>query len=958
MHRILSLTVAAFILAAGGLAAAQQAPAWQDLEYLAGDPPDPLADRAQWEDHSVCVLDSALSPARLIRMKTPTIRFFGGLSAYGAEGPSFIVVNTAQGPRAFGPGQPINGAQMTSSWIVASFQSAKGWEQFDAPWMLSLQRRPAQVLLTAEGLVIRFAGMDTGYIYSMPLYGYEKLPQQGNDFRARHQLPPAPARPWEWRQGLPADVAARCELWSRIAKAWPVGFQESFSVNPATDEITFRQDYRWMTIQDDWNTPPLRFAPLSPTLGLAWKTPGFPMRLSAEIQDPEYFTAFGPFVGAYDVDRLDVTMQVLQYTNELERLEVPAQPTPDQARALETIRRSMASKFPDDWRYHYDHGERANFVWNIVADVWYAKGLPFVDEALRRTAAASMRIYLRNDVLVMHSPLHGKIIFHGPGIGSWGSYGDAGKFSTNSLQPIWAYAHYTGDWDLLRERWDLIHRFFITPEEANWVMFGRGGIAELGDEAPPCSAYARIAWHLGDEDQYLLGAYMFARELVHHYVKQTGGRYFYEHQPYNEFAPMPPRVYPTDIWGSTLGWQVDGPIYGREYSPEHQSANRWVRFHDPDTGRFYREHLADAVREELDWYTQAGREDLAGLYRPDTYKNWLTADSPHTVTSLARLRSFLLGERFEALDAAAPMEAMAGGGGIAAGYAYLRSMVPVAHDRLVPRDVPASPFVLGLQRRGLGDLTSTAQTMGTGLQMQPRWGHWDMPAAPAGDRSRTFGTIAGDFANRVAGASGSQWISYGCRVSWVDAIPPRNVPNADAVLRQQETTPVMLIGPFSNANDLEITEAAYPPEQSFDPAGRYDGAFGPVTWQPAALGRGRAVDLKKALFTEGQSAFGKLAYVQQYVWAPRPMEVYLLVGHCGGAQAWINDDRVISVHTEHGPLENDRTAAVCRLNAGWNRVLIKTESLDGDAFGAQFRLAGLDRLPIPELRFAATPPRP
>src|ERR1051325_4084795 len=89
-------------------------------------------------------------------------------------------------------------------------------------------------------------------------------------------------------------------------------------------------------------------------------------------------------------------------------------------------------------------------------------------------------------------------ILEGPGIGSWGVLGDAGKFSANTLETLWAYAHFTGDWDLIRERWPLVKRMFCTPAEANWVSFGREAIAELGDEAAPCLALARMAYRIGD----------------------------------------------------------------------------------------------------------------------------------------------------------------------------------------------------------------------------------------------------------------------------------------------------------------------------------------------------------------------------------------------------------------------------------------------------------------------------
>lgn len=925
---------------------------WKDLKYLAGELEDPLKERHRWEGKDVYYYRSALSPGILLRMRTSTVRFFCGLEQHGLEAPTFFVIKTREGARAFRRGRSVVGDLMKSPWIVASFQGAKGWEKFDVPWFICLQRRPARVILTSEGLQIEFPQRDTGHIFTMPLYGYYKPPQKDNDLCAKFNLPSRGIYTWQWTERVPDGVVKRCEWWVSVSRAYPVGFQESFSINPATDEITFHYAYRWLILEDDWGTKPTRFAPLSYTLALAWKYPGFPMKTSAEIYDPDYFTAFGPYVGAVDTERLDVTMPVLIYTNELEHLELPEKLSGPQLKAYNLIVSGMREKFRSRWRYFYDHGDRGNFCWNIVADVWYGKGLEFVSGELKQTAIDSLRIYFYNDVLRPYSPHHGKYILHGPGIGSWGGWGDAGKFSTNTLQAIWAYAQYTGDWKLLKERWDLIKKYFITPEEANWVFYGRGSIAEMGDEAPPCSSYARIAWALGDPDEYLFGCYMFARELVIHYVKQIAGRYFYEHQPYHHFEPMPARIYPTNIWGWTMGWQVDGPTWG---VGEHQSANRWVRFHDPDTGRFYRDYLADEVRRELNWYTKAGLQNKKDVYRLKNYQEWLTRDSPHIMTSLARLRSFLIGEPYSKLKTVVDIDnynSLNPAGKIAVGYAYLRTMVPIKYERLVPKDLPPTPRVLGLQRRGLHDLITPVVACRGNLRLDPGWGGWRMPKSKG--KRWSFGIIEGDFVNRVAGRSGEEWISYGCNVHWSETIQPRQLISPDDILKEQDGTPVYIIGPFSNETDAEITGKSYPPEKNINLKAQYQGFRQKVSWRLTKFAKGRTVDLARELLPKSKRPYLMIGYLLQYVWSPREQEVYLLLGHCGGVQAWVNGKRVASYHGRHGRFRADRTPALARLKKGWNQVLVKVESIWGQ-WKAQYRIVHLDRKPIPGLRFSAQP---
>ena len=85
------------------------------------------------------------------------------------------------------------------------------------------------------------------------------------------------------------------------------------------------------------------------------------------------------------------------------------------------------------------------------------------------------------------------------------------------------------------------------------------------------------------------------------------------------------------------------------------------------------------------------------------------------------------------------------------------------------------------------------------------------------------------------------------------------------------------------------------------------------------------------------------------------MDAYLLVGHSGHARAWVNGELVVTRFGDHkGRLEVDKDKAACRLRQGWNRVLVKLAA-GGNDFKAQFRLVGLDRQPIPSLKFAAGP---
>src|SRR5262249_38518551 len=263
----------------------------------------------------------------------------------------------------------------------------------------------------------------------------------------------------------------------------------------------------------------------------------------------------------------------------------------------------------------------------------------------------------------------------------WGALGDAGKFSANALETLWAYAHFTGDWDLIKERWELVKKLFGTPAEARWVGFARDAITELGDEAAPCLAMARMAYKVGDIDTYNYACYMFARELVHHYVKQRGAGDFRRHQPWHTMEFMDEEVYLTNLWGDLAGWQIDGPHYP-ERTGERQYNNRWVRFKNEDVGRFYRDYLEADVRIELD--------RLMNRWEPKRkYHN----DS-HIMPSEVQLRSLLLNEVPGQLATVATPDQFTGppSGVIASCISVLRNSHPTCYQRLIAAGAP-SPFV-------------------------------------------------------------------------------------------------------------------------------------------------------------------------------------------------------------------------------------------------------------------------
>jgi hypothetical protein len=660
----------------------------------------------EWRKAPFYFIQTELSPATLYASTTRDLVLFAGLKESGAA-PTHAAYVTAGTPRVVRAGQPMDSAAMGECWILVWFAGAAGRADWDSPWVVYLQRRPSSIRFTDDGLALRFPGA-SGMTVLMPLYGFYRPPQQGKEFLEANGLPSKGVQPWTWQAGLPEDVLRRVRWWANVMREFPMYCEDSYTVDRARDAVTLHQKVQFLSIEDDWRTPRRRFAPISPPLALAMMDGRFPLRCSRRVTDPWMFTPAGPYMGVEETDEYDVTFNVLQYIHEMEAPDPADEDDPIVEAALARLRKAAAGKFKSPDRYAYDHGGMDNFCWAVMGDQWYARGLPYYDETTRSNAIGSLKKYFHEDVLTAErfkerefpaGSSRTYLILEGPGIGSWGVLGDAGKFSTNLLQTLWAYAHYTGDWDLLKQRWALVPRLFCTPAETRWSGFGRGSVAELGDEAAPCAALARMAWKVGDMNTYSYACYMFARELVHHYVKQRGAEYFRRNQPWHTMEPMPPEVYLTNLWGDTAGWQIDGPAYPAK-TGERQHANRWVRFHSEDVARFYREHLLADVQAEMDLLTD--RWDAKRRHQ----------NASHIMPSLVQLRSLLLNEKPVDLAALASPDEFGGpaSGVIASCLAVIRTSHPTRRVRLIPR-AGTTPQVAGLEREVDGPNVNLCQTV-------------------------------------------------------------------------------------------------------------------------------------------------------------------------------------------------------------------------------------------------------
>ena len=511
-----------------------------------------------WSHAPFFCLKTELSPATLFHSASNYFGCFGGLPERGLGGPAFAAYASKTGIKIAKAGEAMDAPMMDECWMLVWFAGAKGWTNWDSPGVVFLQKKPRRMNLDEGGLHFEFPGA-AGDIVLLPLYGYFKPPTEKVDLLAAHGLPSKKIKTWQWSEALPKGPLMRVRYWASALREFPVYCEESFSVDRARGSVTIRQRFQWRAIDDDWNTKHLKLAPLSPPLALASRDQTFPVTFSGSVLDHDLFTPHGPYMGVEGADTVDATFQVLHHVNETEFADPPATNAPPGVlAAIEQLRSTSRAKFRSPERYEYDHGGLENFALAVAGDQWYAKALPYMDEPTRAIALASLRKYFHDDVLTTNrfqwrespSGSGGTYpLLRSKGMGSTGDPADAGTSSAPLLETLWAYAHFSGDWDLIKERWPLVKQLFTAPPGAGWVSFAQEAGAELGGGAPHCVAMARMAYKVGDMDAYNYACYRFARGLVHHQIKQTGAEYFRRHQPLHSMEAMDGEVYPTKTSG-------------------------------------------------------------------------------------------------------------------------------------------------------------------------------------------------------------------------------------------------------------------------------------------------------------------------------------------------------------------------------------------------------------------------
>lgn len=216
------------------------------------------------------VLETGLTPAILVQSKSKYLGLFAETNA-----PSHIAFATRNGPRSFKNGQKLNAAELEECWLLV-------WWTNHPPWVAYLQRKPLALSLDGDGLHLSF-GKGAGDVVVMPLHGSATN-----------------VNTMKWPEFLTREPLLRIRYWAGVLREIPIACENSVIVT--NQSITVSQKFRYHSIRDDWNTKPLKLAPMSAALAAAADE-----KLKRKLRELQMLTLSGYYTGIEGADQWEAT---------------------------------------------------------------------------------------------------------------------------------------------------------------------------------------------------------------------------------------------------------------------------------------------------------------------------------------------------------------------------------------------------------------------------------------------------------------------------------------------------------------------------------------------------------------------------------------------------------------------------------------------------------------------------
>lgn len=235
-----------------------------DSEKTAPDELDVNAVSVRWKRNSTAFMYSIASPGIITETTSDSLKIskleYAGNYQYVMTSCEVAALDDFSG-------------DMPENWLLFF-----GCTEFpDIPLLVIPDRKP---------LKIEFNRLKTGQLTSVILHGCSRM-TTATPFGFEALDPKSPED-----SDFLEDAARRCRFWGRAFLAFPVGCREYYKNDHAARKVRIVQNFDYRLFSDEWNTSPLKLAPLPPVFTLC----GQP--LPEGIFDFRFPTKYGNLYGA------------------------------------------------------------------------------------------------------------------------------------------------------------------------------------------------------------------------------------------------------------------------------------------------------------------------------------------------------------------------------------------------------------------------------------------------------------------------------------------------------------------------------------------------------------------------------------------------------------------------------------------------------------------------------------
>lgn len=503
-----------------------------------------------WMDFSI----SAISPAWIATSNAQKMRVFEDVEKNGVGLPTYLAYESQGKIKIVDAKKGIHGSDMSANWVLAWFNGGAGWDEFDTPYLFVLQKRPQLVQCYADTALFFSYTDSAGTIQGMPLYGetLQRLSDTAN-----------------WKNALPTDVVDRCRYWSHVLVNAPDEVTRTAKVDYEKDQLTVKDEFSYLNITDDWKTPGIKIAPVSPILSLAAHAGNINIAVSKPVQDLHMATLQGPFAAANNADKILFRVNgMLHYTREVRDVKIANDPQTHQAQAElnQIVKGGLESELKNHpWESTVFRGEftpgrqRLNYTNLILALPYLEPSLRaavekeiqtetekyFLDDGIPDAALASkLKPEFRDRPLVsvITNPIsHQQIAVGALAEKKFGI--DQTYFTALNIYMMWFYGDTFHRYDWLQQKYPLLQKYFNVTRNSHdwdtgvsWDTFSGlrvgNGLQESGGIFAGMVGMARIAHKLGDKSTSDAAAYYAVMESVGMQGQLAASEYLKQRRPW------------------------------------------------------------------------------------------------------------------------------------------------------------------------------------------------------------------------------------------------------------------------------------------------------------------------------------------------------------------------------------------------------------------------------------------